>query len=239
MTSDACVWSTAPTDITLSPGDVHIWRINLERSPSDLQILQATLSSDEKAKAERFYFQQHRQRYIAGRGILRAILSRYLHVEPQAIQFNYEPRGKPVLAETFARTGVSFNLSHSHSLALCAVTNNRLIGVDVEYIRSVTDITNLSQRFFSPREDAVVRSLPPQEQQKVFFRYWTCKEAYLKATGEGITQLEQVEVFLSPKEPARLNHQQWSLIELVPASNYVAAAAVAGTNINLQCWEYE
>jgi 4'-phosphopantetheinyl transferase len=84
-----------------------------------------------------------------------------------------------------------------------------------------------------------VRSLPPQEQQKVFFRYWTCKEAYLKATGVGLTQLEQVEVFLSPKEPARLNHQQWSLIELVPASNYVAAAAVAGTNINLQCWEYQ
>ena len=84
-----------------------------------------------------------------------------------------------------------------------------------------------------------MRSLPPYEQQQVFFRYWTCKEAYLKATGEGIAQLEQVEVLLSLTEAASLQtSDDWSLQELIPADNYVAAVAVAGDDWQLKCWQY-
>ncbi|NWF59658.1 MAG: 4'-phosphopantetheinyl transferase superfamily protein [Fischerella sp.] len=233
------MWLAAPTDLKLLPYDVHIWRIDLERPEPELQALEATLSSDEIARARRFYFQQHQQRFIAGRGILRAILGRYLGVEPQAVRFEYEPRGKPILGDTYIHSGLSFNLSHSQDLAVCAVSINRVIGVDIEYIRSVSDVEALAKRFFSPREYAVVRSLPPQQQQKVFFRYWTCKEAYLKATGVGLVQLEQVEISLTPEEPAKLTtDEQWSLIELLPADNYVGAVAVEGFELDLKCWQY-
>lgn len=233
------MWLAAPTDLKLLPYDVHIWRIDLERPEPELQALEATLSSDEIARARRFYFQQHQQRFIAGRGILRAILGRYLGVEPQAVQFEYEPRGKPVLADTYIHSGLSFNLSHSQDLAVCALSINRNTGVDIEYIRSVSDIEALAKRFFSPREYAVVRSLPPEQQQKVFFRYWTCKEAYLKATGVGLVQLEQVEISLTPEVPAKLTtDEQWSLIELLPADNYVGAVAVEGFGLDLKCWQY-
>ncbi len=239
MTNVNLLWQTAPVDLTLLPSDVHIWRIDLERSQPELENLQATLSSDEIARAERFYFQQHRQHFIAGRGILRSILGRYLGIEPQKVQFEYELRGKPVLSNTFFRSGLSFNLSHSQGLALCAVSCNCLIGIDIEYNRSVTDIEALAKRFFLPREYAVVRSLPLEQQQQVFFRYWTCKEAYLKATGVGLVQLEQVEVSLTPEEPAKLNiDEEWSLIELIPADNYFAAVAVAGKDLDLKCWQY-
>ncbi|MBD2411449.1 4'-phosphopantetheinyl transferase [Nostoc calcicola FACHB-389] len=233
------LWLPAPTDLNLLPDEIHLWRINLEQPEPQLQHLRTTLSSDEIARAERFYFQEHRQRFIAGRGILRSILGRYLGIKPSEVQFNYQQRGKPVLAETFAESGLEFNLSHSQELGLCAVNCQREIGVDLEYIRPVSDLEALAKRFFLTREYEMLRSLPSNQQQEVFFRYWTCKEAYLKATGDGISQLEEVEVFLTPTEPAKLQmSEDWSLFELVPANNYVAAVAVANFGCNLKCWQY-
>lgn len=231
-------WLPAPTDLTLSPDDVHVWQINLEQPESRLEDFRATLSTDELTRAERFYFLEHRQRFIAGRGILRAILGSYLGVAPGEVEFDYEPRGKPVLAEKFAKSGLAFNLSHSQGLGLLGVSD-RQIGVDLEYMRSMDDLEALANRFFLPREYELVRSLPPNQKQEIFFRYWTCKEAYLKATGEGISQLEQAEISLTPTAPAKLQTStNWSLRELAPGDNYVAAVAVAGWDWDLKCWQY-
>ncbi|MEH1925092.1 4'-phosphopantetheinyl transferase HetI [Nostoc sp.] len=233
------IWQPAPTDLTLLQDEIHIWRIDLNQPESQLQNLTATLSSDEIARAERFYFPKHRQHFIAGRGSLRTILGRYLGIKPSQVQFNYQHRGKPVLADTFADSGLAFNLSHSQELGLCAVNCTRPIGVDLEYIRPMSDLEALAKRFFLPREYEMLRSLSPNQQQEVFFRYWTCKEAYLKATGDGLSQLEQIEVSLTPTEPAKLEiSEDWSLFELVPANNYVAAVAVADFGWDLKCLQY-
>ncbi|HYX13781.1 MAG TPA: 4'-phosphopantetheinyl transferase HetI [Nostoc sp.] len=232
-------WLPAPIDFTLLPDEIHVWRIELDQPELQLQNLAATLSSDETARAERFYFQEHRQRFIAGRGILRTILGRYLGIQPSQVQFNYQQRGKPVLADTFADSGLAFNLSHSQGLGLFAVNCTRPIGVDLEYIRPMSDLEALAKRFFLPREYEMLRSLSANQQQEVFFRYWTCKEAYLKATGDGLAQLEQIEVSLTPTEPAKLQRtEDWSLFELIPANNYVAAVAVANLGWDLKCWQY-
>jgi 4'-phosphopantetheinyl transferase len=239
MTDINHLWLPAPKDLTLLPNEVHVWRIDLDVSKSQLENLVVTLSSDELARANRFHFQEHCQRFIAGRGSLRNILSLYLGIEPQQVRFDYEPRGKPLLADTLADSGLLFNLSHSQGLALCAVNYTRKIGIDLEYIRSVSDLEALAQRFFLPREYEVVRSLPPHQQQEVFFRYWTCKEAYLKATGDGISQLEQVEISLTSTQPAKLlASEDWSLVEFTPADNYRAAVAVAGSAWHLKCLEF-
>lgn len=233
------MWLPVPTDLTLLPNDAHIWRINLDIPEAQLQHLLTTLASDEINRANRFYFPEHRQRFIAGRGILRSILGSYLGIEPQQVQFDYQTRGKPVLAASLSHSGITFNLSHSQRLALCAVTYHSPIGVDLEYIRPMSDIEALAKRFFLPREYEVVRSLAGDEQQKIFFRYWTCKEAYLKATGDGISQLEQIEIFLNPNTPAKLQTlENWSLFELVPADNYLGAVAVASVDCSLKYWQY-
>lgn len=239
MTFSNQLWLPAPANFTLLPNDVHIWRINLNQHESTLENLANSLSEDELARANRFYFLEHRQRFIAGRGSLRTILGGYLGVTAKEVQFDYEPRGKPFLASKFADSGLGFNLSHSQNLALCAVSKHRQLGVDLEYIRPMSDLESLANRFFLPREYELVRSLPNEQKSSVFFRYWTCKEAYLKATGEGIAQLEQVEISLTPTQPAKLLTQpDWSLLELVPENNYVAALAVAGLGGDLHCWEY-
>ncbi|MBD2355301.1 4'-phosphopantetheinyl transferase superfamily protein [Tolypothrix sp. FACHB-123] len=239
MTFANHLWLPASANCTLLANDVHIWRINLDQPESTLENYAATLCEDELVRANRFYFPEHRQRFIAGRGSLRKILSGYLGSTAKEVQFDYEPRGKPFLASKFAASGIAFNLSHSQNLALCAVSKNRQIGIDLEYIRPMSDLESLAQRFFLPREYELVRSLPNEQKSSVFFRYWTCKEAYLKATGEGIAQLEKVEIFLTPTQAAKLVTQpDWSLLELVPQNNYAAALAVAGLGWDLQCWEY-
>ncbi|MBD2360280.1 4'-phosphopantetheinyl transferase superfamily protein [Anabaena minutissima FACHB-250] len=232
-------WLPAPKDLNLLPDEVHVWRFHLDGTESELEHLALTLSSDELTRANRFYFPEHRQRFIAGRGMLRQILGSYLGIDPEQVKFDYEARGKPVLAEGLQHSGLLFNLSHSQNLALCAVNYTRQIGVDLECIRPMSDVEALAQRFFLAKEYDLMRSLPDDQKQKVFFRYWTCKEAYLKATGDGLAQLEQIEVALTPTEPARLQTSPaWSLLELVPDHNYVAALAVAGCGWELKCWQY-
>jgi 4'-phosphopantetheinyl transferase len=232
-------WLPAPKKLDLLLNDVHIWRINLNSSESQLQFFRETLSSDEIARAQRFYFPEHRQRFIAGRGTLRAILGQYLGIDPKQVEFEYQPRGKPLLAAKFADKGLLFNLSHSQDLALCGVSYQNQIGVDLEYIRTMSDLEGLAKRFFSSREYEYLRLISPQEQQQIFFRYWTCKEAYLKATGDGLVQLEEIEISLTPNQPSQLLVSGgWNLRELTPAENFAAAVVVAGSNINLHCWEY-
>nr|WP_228039375.1 4'-phosphopantetheinyl transferase HetI [Dolichospermum sp. LEGE 00240] len=232
-------WLPAPKELDLLLNDVHIWRINLNSDELQLQSFRETLSSDEIARAERFYFPEHRQRFMAGRGTLRTILGQYLDIAPKQVEFEYQPRGKPLLAAKFADQGLLFNLSHSQDLALLGVSYQHQIGVDLEYIRTMSDLEGLAKRFFSAREYEYLRLLSPAQQQQIFFRYWTCKEAYLKATGDGLVQLEEIEIDLTPNQPSKLLVSgDWSLRELTPANNFAAAVVVAGSNIHLHFWEY-
>ncbi|BAZ03959.1 4'-phosphopantetheinyl transferase HetI [Calothrix sp. NIES-3974] len=232
-------WLPAPKEMTILPDEIHIWRIDLDQSESTLKHFATILSADELSRADRFYFQQHRQRFTAGRGILRTILSQYLNVTPGEVEFSYEEFGKPVLSEKFSDRKIWFNLSHCQGLALLAVCQNRPIGIDLEYVRPVSDVLSLAQQFFSTNEYAVMRSLSPYQKQEIFFRYWTCKEAYLKATGAGISQLQKIEVSINGNEPAKLlSVSDWSLLELVPEHNTVAAIAVPGKISSIKCWQY-
>lgn len=240
------MWSFPPADLALSNNDVHVWRVSLDQPASRLQQLAQTLSADERTRAERFYFEKDRNHFIVGRGLLRTILGRYLDIEPGRLQFCYGARGKPALAETPGGSMLNFNLSHSQGLALYAVTCNREIGVDLECIRPMLEAEQIVLRFFSARENAVFRALPQSQKHEAFFHCWTRKEAYLKAIGLGLAQpLNQIEVSLAPGEPAKLlsiegapqESSRWSLLDLKPASGYVAALAVEGSAWHLASWE--
>ncbi len=247
MPGQSLLWNHPPDNLVLSSQDVHVWPAELEQPTAWVEKLWQTLSEDEQIRAKRFYYERDQKHFIVGRGLLRTILSRYAGIAPDQLQFCYSPRGKPSLAATGANSTIQFNLSHSQGLALYAVTRDRQIGVDLEYIRSTSDVEKLAQRFFSPRESAIIHCLPPDQKQIAFFHAWTCKEAYLKATGEGLAQLEQVEVSLELGEPPRLLRikedcqppTQWRLQALTPAADYMAALAVEGQNWHLACWDWQ
>jgi len=240
-------WSPAPANLVLSRDEVHVWCASLDQSASLVQQLATTLSADEQLRADRFRFEQHRQHFIIGRGVLRAILGRYMNIEPSQLQFCYSPHGKPALADADTTGMLQFNLSHSGGVALYAVACERQIGIDIERLRPFSELEQIAKRFFSNREYEELRALSPSQQHDAFFRYWTLKEAYVKATGQGLSlALNQFEVSLASRESAVVlktpvdsqEASHWSLKELSPGHGYVAAIAVEGDSWQIKCWQW-
>jgi len=163
------------------------------------------------------------------------------------LRFSYSPYGKPSLAEEFNVGALCFNLSHADGLALYAVTCGRQLGVDIERVRADLVDAQVAEQFFSPQEVAALRALSGNIQPQAFFNCWTRKEAYIKARGEGLSlPLDQFDVSLAPGEPAALLRTggeprevtRWSLKELSPGGDYVAALAVEGHGWRLRCWQW-
>lgn len=237
-----------PKNIFLEKDEVHVWSANLNRSEKSVKKLQLFLSADERQRAERFYFARDQQHFIVARGVLRKILSHYLQRQPYEINFEYNKYGKPFLPREFGGNDFRFNLSHSHGLALYAMTSRREIGVDVEFIREDFSDLKIADRFFSPNEVSVLRSLPSEIQREAFFLCWTRKEAFIKAKGKGLSiPLDQFDVSLVPGQPAALlktrfdsnEAYHWSLINLtLDIPNYAAAVAVEGQKCRLKYWQW-
>src|SRR5206468_3118518 len=135
--------------------------------------------------------------------------------------------GKPALTRASASEPVRFNLSHSGSLALVAVTAGRDVGVDVERVRPEPNLEQIASRFFSAREAATLHALPVRLRTKAFFACWTRKEAFVKARGNGLSQqLDEFDVSLAPGEPARLLRTGWDPKEVTAWSLYELEAGI-------------
>jgi 4'-phosphopantetheinyl transferase len=222
----------------LLPGTVQVRCASVERPPQEIAAFYSLLSADEKARAERFYFSRDRNRYIAGRGLLRTFLAGYLQVAPSQVQFHYGPCGKPGLSATFDHKALQFNLSHSHHLALYAFSWERRVGIDIEQIRPLPDEDRFAGEIFSPRECAYLRSLSGAQKREAFFKLWTGKEALVKASGKGWPDmLDLSEAAQDSETPAGWafisedgggQPTRWRLKTFSPAEGYRASLATEG-----------
>lgn len=219
----------------LSNNKIHIWSASLKQPAEDTRFFLQILSSDEQARAKRFYFERDEKRYIAGRGMLRILLGNYIGVEPAQIKFIYNFYGKPALAPIFNTKNLQFNLSHSKDQAVYAFNWDEPIGVDIEYIQPMKDMDDLASQFFTSGECALIHSLAAYQKQETFFKIWTCKEAYLKANGSGLTvPINQVEVSFLKDGAALLTSiggnkeqaAQWHMSIFTPIKGYQAAHAI-------------
>jgi 4'-phosphopantetheinyl transferase len=236
----------------IAENEIHIWVANLRCEPAQEQAIVETLSPEERQRYAKLRSAQIRSRFAVARGALRNILGRYLDLPPERVCFSYGQNGKPALAGAQADSLLRFNLSHSQDVALVAVTRGREVGVDVERVRAEFAGLPIAKHFFSPSELAALQALSPVLRTEAFFRYWTRKEAFLKALGEGLPRTPQLfTVSLRPDEPVALHNDSddsqpvlgWSLAELTPDSRwlpgYVAALAVEGPIPSIQYRRYE
>ena len=242
----AGLWPTASGSLCLRPGHVHVWSVWLDPSEARVGELGATLSADELERASRLRFDRHRRRFVCARGALREILGAYLGVDARALKFTYGAHGKPALGVDGARR-VSFNVSHSEDVALIAVAPEEIeIGVDVESLRSMSNDDDIARRFFAPSEVARLQSLPAGLRERAFFECWTRKEAYLKATGDGLARpLDAFEVTFGPGERAELRvlgdqteSARWTLVSLEPVSGFAGALVVTEPLQGVECWDW-
>jgi 4'-phosphopantetheinyl transferase len=238
-TRDQCSpWSPAGTPPSFPIGRVDIWKLCLDNpldGPSKADSTASVLSSDELERASRFHFDKDRTRFIRCRFALRSLLADYLAVPAPQIHFEYSASGKPQLATGQNPRCLQFNLSHSANLALIAVGTELQLGIDIEKIREEVDTAALAQRFFSPREGAGLQALPDNLRVPGFFACWTRKEAFLKATGTGLSfPLADFSVTTHPDLPPQLEDLQgdtearkrWFFTDLSVGSTYRAALAL-------------
>ncbi len=236
------IWQNPPQKLTINPQEVHIWKTNLDQSSINVQNSFKLLNEDEKNKAQKFHFEKHRKRFTIARSSLKKILSFYLSISPQEIEFTYNDYGKPNLLEKINNIDLQFNVSHSEDIAIYGITCHYLIGVDIEYIRPMSEAENLAKRFFSIQEYKHISLLSSAKKDREFFKLWTAKEAYLKAIGKGISGgLEKVKISnYEPRQFISLPHSNninYNLVYLTPHHNYLAAIAVQYNQQTYHYWQ--
>lgn len=236
-------WPEPPPSVSTQTGEVHVWRVDLEQPEELVQTFRSTLEENERSRADRFHFEKDRRAFTVSRGFLRRVLASYLETKPEAVRFAYGPYGKPALDGEHKNSSLRFNMSHSRGAGLVAVTEDREVGVDVEYVRADFATEEIARRFFSPREVETFNALPNTQQVAAFFRCWTRKEAYIKAIGRGLSQpLDGFDVTLAPEVPPALlradgdDASRWSLSDIDVGNDYAAALVVEGHISKIRCW---
>ena len=231
--------------LVLPEDEVQVWRVDLEAIRGDESRWKSVLSSDEAQRASRFHFPADRQRYVAARAWLRTILGGYLDIDPKCVSFAYSLKEKPSLGPAHIGNDVRFNISHSGGIALFAFARKREIGIDVEQVRSDFDVEAIARRFFSAHEQEQLTALSKEKKFDSFFRCWTRKEAYIKATGDGLSlPLHQFDVSIVPENsdallstrPDNSEAARWSLREIPAGTGYIAALCARGHGWRLKDW---
>ena len=218
----------------LNPSVVDVWAFDLLAPDERVKNAYDLLSEDERHRAERFHFPVDTRRFVIARASLRQVLGDYLEIAPKRLAFEYSEYGKPRLSSP--NIDFRFNASRSRERALIACTRGHEIGVDIECIRLDLEVDDLAQRFFSVAENERLRAVPPALRHLAFLRCWTCKEAYAKALGKGLSLdprgLDVSVVLNNPAAQAGLMENfvvdDWSLVACGPdlVEGYLSALAV-------------
>jgi 4'-phosphopantetheinyl transferase len=167
-------------------------------------------------------------------------------VPPGELSFEIAEFGKPALLTTTQGQRLEFSLSHSGSVTLLAITRDRPVGVDVEQWNADVEHARVAERFFSHAERQALASLHPDSVVEGFYSAWSRKEAYLKATGDGVSRgLDHFDVSLVPGEPARLIADRkdpgapsaWTMGALDVADGYSAALVVAAPIVEVTLFD--
>jgi 4'-phosphopantetheinyl transferase len=214
---------------------ICLWWVDLDQPDRGLWPAMSSLSSDERERAGCYHRAIDRNRFIAARTCLRQILGSILGLAPAEVIFKHGKHGKPQLGDQFLSEDIRFNLAHSENMAVFAVAFGRDVGVDVERLRPNVRYREIAHRMFAPGENTQLKGLGDDAAMRAFYRCWTRKEAYVKATGVGLTlALDSFEVPVTSKTipfPVALHDiglPTGTLTDISPDDEFAAALAVLG-----------
>jgi len=226
--------------VSLAPGVVDVWCIDVRGSPEDRAIQSQWLKREERDQADRFLREIDRTRFVLTRSMLRRLLAEYVHTTPECIQFSQGFHGKPELAGE-PRCPVRFNVSHSGARAAMAFALQHEVGVDIEQHSSSLNWQIISRQFFSPMECRVLESIPVDQRVGAFFDTWTRKESFIKAVGNGLSYGLDSFCVQGVGEPALLvapveDLSRWWMGCFDAGSDYSAAVSVRRSANDVSPW---
>ncbi len=231
--------------LPLREKEIHTWRLSLSSLASFEDSSSQILSEDEKVRAAKYRFAKDRSRFLLGRTTLRIMLGNYLGQSPEQIRFAVSRFGKLSLQIPRDEFDLRFNVSHSGDVILLAFALRAELGIDVEEIRPMSDRDAVAKRCLSPQQFQEFRQGVFGDKQLAFFRFWTRKEALIKALGTGLSQpLTEFDVTLDPAFPPALTRasadfgdlNDWTLHELDTPVGYQAALAIHDKAYSLKSW---
>jgi 4'-phosphopantetheinyl transferase len=219
-------WAPGPPTVRATAGAIDVWRADLA-APGDRP--EQLLSDEESARAARILPERKRFLWARSRGVLRALLGRYLDRDPRSLDFVLGPHGKPALGpvEDAPTTDLRFNLSHSGGLALYAVTVGYAVGVDVEASHRRVDELAVAARVLGHEQARRLADLDPPSRTREFLRTWVAHEAAVKCLGLG----------LAAPPAGRPRDGPWTT-QLDVGPDFAAAVAVDGGRCELRRWEW-
>jgi 4'-phosphopantetheinyl transferase len=232
-------WFAPPSDVALAAPDVHVWRADLAQPDDTRRKLTHLLDSGERKRMSGFRQERDRRRFAVTHGVLRTLLEAYLQIPAADIRFSLGPHDKPYVVEMRSVGQIRFSLAHSGDTALFAFAKDREVGVDLEEIDTRLLEPFLAERFFAPGEQRWILGRPRIERPLATLQLWTLKEAFLKATGAGLSQtLDSFEVRVDGDTPRIPAQPGWSLTELILGPQYVAALCSEGPPPGISCFDW-
>lgn len=236
-------WLVLKTIPKLNASEIHVWRVLTKKFVHKLDYYWQILSKEEQQQAKKFIQLKHQERFIITHGILRQVLASYLNTTFDQIKFTNNKFGKPLLVKNLSNKVINFNISHSKDVALFCFAKNSTIGIDVEFKRQDIEIKEIAKRFFTAKENTSLDHFPEKQKLEIFFTYWTCKEAFIKAIGKGLSYpLNKFEIDVNTLElcinDPEYQTTKWSLIKFEPYSDYAAAIAIANYFYKIKFYSY-
>jgi len=223
------IWQKTPDTLNLSKDHIDVWLCDLKLLSGDTNNFYSILSEDERERADKLKVEDKKQQYIITRGVLRQRLGLLTNIEPEDFVFKFLEHGKPVLANNHQCTDITFNISHSHDLALIAISQKQNIGIDIEKINQESDHKALITRFFSKAEQSEFQTMQEANKARAFCACWTRKEAFIKAIGSGVSYgLDKFDVTVDPENQIpeinlhKPSEEIWSAINLPINDEYMA-----------------
>ncbi|MCG8576191.1 MAG: 4'-phosphopantetheinyl transferase superfamily protein [Flavobacteriales bacterium] len=224
----------------LTAKEIHLWRVSLNPSQEVLLSCQNALSTAEKGRVEFFSFDQVKQNYLVSQGVLRVLLGKYLGINPQEVELGRHSKGKPFCKQD---PNLYFNISNSGGKCVYAFSRKGEIGIDLEKIRPLSDLDEMIEKNFSAQEQSYIQKKSAEKLRR-FFLFWTIKESYLKAIGEGMRIEPQNLEFTVQNQQIKLigikgytDFEDWNFKEVPFDKTYIRTLTYLGDSVEFQDFE--
>jgi 4'-phosphopantetheinyl transferase len=209
----------------LEPEEIVLWLAAMPPSPQvaagepgmlSVERAAKLLDAGETDRMERFLHIEDRMSYLAAHAGVRLMLGGLVGQSAEALRFRPSEHGKPMLIA--APVEIDFSLSHARGTVAVAAACMP-IGVDIEPLREIADMDSIGEIVLAAEERGVLRNAPAALRSRLFLRYWTLKEALLKAAALGFTIAPNTVIVDAGPSPAVLSvppalgsAAQWRLI---------------------------
>ncbi len=221
-------------------GTVQIWSLDLDAKDDVRSACLSALTDNEHKHIGYYKFKRVQENFIISQGGLRLLLSNYLNIPAKEVKLGKHKKGKPYSLD---QPKLHFNMSNSGKKVVYAFSMDEELGIDLEQLRELHDLNELIRKNYTKKEQDYINKRADLVNFR-FFKFWTIKEAYLKAIGVGMRiPPEQLEFTVLNGDyqlqsiqgvPIDLDQDTWSFKHFtLENDSYVGTLAIKNPNTSL------